>query len=183
MFRRRMPVLFVEVEVEIFLIRRKWLLINDDKGTDKEVYSSYCSSFFSGFLRCSFRCCILMIWTMIRTITWKIIRRMICRMFRRRVPVLFVGVEVEIFLIRRKWLLINEDKGTNKEVYSSHCSSSFFALFVVVFVVVFWWFGWWFGRWLEDNSGGDLEDDSEEDAGFIRWSGTKIKEYRQRFWQ
>ena len=38
-------------------------------------------------------------------------------------------------------------------------------------------------RWLEDDSGGGLEDDLEEDAGFIRWSGTKIKEYRQRFWQ
>ena len=59
MFRRRMPVLFVEVEVERFLIRRKWLLINDDKGTDKEVYSSYSSSHFFGFLRCSFRCIVL----------------------------------------------------------------------------------------------------------------------------
>ena len=116
-----MPVLFVEVEVEIFLIRRKWLLINDDQGTDKEVYSSYCSSFFSGFLRCSFRCCILMIWTMIRTMT----QRMIWRMFWRRMPVLFVEVEVERFLIRRKWLLINEDKGTNNEVYFSDSSSSF----------------------------------------------------------
>ena len=52
-------------------------------------------------------------------------------------PVLFVEVEVEICLIRRKWLLINDDKGTNKEVYSTYSSSLFFALFVVVFVVVF----------------------------------------------
>ena len=134
MFRRRMPVLFVEVEVEIFLIRRKWLLINDDKGTDNEVHSSYSFSFFSGFLRCRFRCCILMIWTMIRTMT----QRMIWRMFWRRMPVLFVEVEVERFLIRRKWLLINEDKRTDKEVYYSYSSSSFvFARFVVVFVVVF----------------------------------------------
>ena len=51
--------------------------------------------------------------------------------------VLFVEVKVERFLIRRKWLLINDDKGTDKEVYSSYSSSSFFALFVVVFVVVF----------------------------------------------
>ena len=131
-----MPVLLVEVEVEIFLIRRKWLLINEDKGTNKEEYFSDSSSSFSGFLRCSFRCCILMIWMMIRTMTRKIIRSMIWRIFRRRMPVLFVEVEVERFLIRRKWLIINEDKGTNKEVYSSYSSSSFFALLVVVFVVV-----------------------------------------------
>ena len=104
-------------------------------------------------------------------------------MIRRRIPVLFGEVEVERFLIRRKWLLINDDKRTDKEVNSSYSSSSIFALFVVDFVSVFWWFGWWFGRRLEDDSGGNLEDDSEEDVGFIRWSGTKIKEYRQRVWQ
>ena len=59
------------------------------------------------------------------------------RMIRRKMPVLFVKVEVERFLIRRKWLLINEDKTTDKEVYSSNSSSFFCALFVVDFVVVF----------------------------------------------
>ena len=58
-----------EVEVERFLIRKKWLLINADKRTDKEVYSSYSSSSFFGSLRCSFRFCILMIWMMIWTMT------------------------------------------------------------------------------------------------------------------
>ena len=96
----------LESEVDVIyvglieMIRRKWLLLNDDKGTNKEVNSSTVFFFFFFcFLRCSFRCCILMIWMMIRTMTWKMIRMMIWRMIRRRMPVLFVEVEVERFFL------------------------------------------------------------------------------------